>query len=209
MPHPQYGTLDGKGLNFYEVLGVDPLTATDRDIQKMYRKTALIFHPDRNKDPRAVDMFEMVQKAFEVLSEEETKAKYDKILEGKLAAERRDMERTRDQRDKRAALERREQAAKEEREAGRKAAATSFTAMQSAQKDELSAILATRKRKRAETAAELEAELQKEAASRPAPAAPFVNIVDEAFTFFDATRPAPLAPEADVAAALDALEALM
>lgn len=37
-------------------------------------------HPDKNKDPESLKMFLDIQKAFEILSENETKSEYDTLL---------------------------------------------------------------------------------------------------------------------------------
>eukprot|EP00189_Rhodosorus_marinus_P002233 CAMPEP_0113965806 /NCGR_PEP_ID=MMETSP0011_2-20120614/7962_1 /TAXON_ID=101924 /ORGANISM="Rhodosorus marinus" /LENGTH=427 /DNA_ID=CAMNT_0000978385 /DNA_START=23 /DNA_END=1303 /DNA_ORIENTATION=+ /assembly_acc=CAM_ASM_000156 len=61
----------------YEVLGVS-LQATDEELKKAYRKQALIFHPDKNKDnDEATKNFQLVQQAYEVLSDPHERAWYD------------------------------------------------------------------------------------------------------------------------------------
>lgn len=60
----------------YEVLGVDN-DATEGDIRFAYRKLALKLHPDRNTDPAAVGQFREVQEAYEILSVEEKRIKYN------------------------------------------------------------------------------------------------------------------------------------
>ncbi|KAJ8901970.1 hypothetical protein NDN08_004172 [Rhodosorus marinus] len=61
----------------YEVLGVS-LQATDDELKKAYRKQALIFHPDKNKDnDDATKNFQLVQQAYEVLSDSHERAWYD------------------------------------------------------------------------------------------------------------------------------------
>ena len=76
--------------DYYEVLGVSR-TATDGQIAEAYRKLALQFHPDRNPgNEEAVDNFKEAAEAFEVLSHEEKRARYDRYghagLEGAGAA---------------------------------------------------------------------------------------------------------------------------
>ena len=64
--------------DYYEVLGVDR-SASDDEIKKAYRKLALKYHPDRNPDdPSAEEKFKEIAEAYEVLSNEETRAKYDR-----------------------------------------------------------------------------------------------------------------------------------
>jgi len=62
--------------DFYEVLGV-PRTATQDEIQKAYRKLARQHHPDVNKDPGAEDRFKEISEAYDVLSDPQTRRRYD------------------------------------------------------------------------------------------------------------------------------------
>lgn len=65
--------------DYYEVLGVSK-SATTEEIKKAYRKVALKYHPDRNPDnPQAEDKFKEAAEAYEVLGNEEKKAKYDRF----------------------------------------------------------------------------------------------------------------------------------
>ena len=63
----------------YEVLGVD-LEATDDDLKKAYRKLALKWHPDKNLDNAEVAKkeFQLIQAAYELLSDPQERAWYDK-----------------------------------------------------------------------------------------------------------------------------------
>lgn len=63
--------------NYYDVLGV-PKQASDQDIKRAYRKLAKQYHPDVNKDPGAQDKFKAIQEAFDVLSDPDKKANYDR-----------------------------------------------------------------------------------------------------------------------------------
>ncbi|KAK6074734.1 DnaJ domain-containing protein [Seiridium cupressi] len=63
---------------YYDALGVQP-TATDIEIKKAYRKLAIIHHPDKNpNDPTAHDKFQVIGEAYQVLSDKDLRAAYDK-----------------------------------------------------------------------------------------------------------------------------------
>jgi curved DNA-binding protein CbpA len=62
-----------KGFDPYEILEVET-DATIEKIKKSYRRLALIYHPDRNKNnPQASAKFIMISKAYECLTNEEAK----------------------------------------------------------------------------------------------------------------------------------------
>ena len=64
--------------DYYEVLGIDR-NATKDDIKKAYRKMAMQYHPDRNpNDKSAEDKFKEAAEAYEVLNNDEKKARYDR-----------------------------------------------------------------------------------------------------------------------------------
>src|SRR4030088_980013 len=63
--------------DYYEVLGVSR-TATAEELKRAYRKLALQFHPDRNPtDPQAEARFKEVNEAYEVLSDQSKRQRYD------------------------------------------------------------------------------------------------------------------------------------
>lgn len=62
--------------DYYDILGVAK-DATEQDIKKAYRKMALQLHPDKNKAPGATEAFKAVGKAFSVLSDSDSREKYD------------------------------------------------------------------------------------------------------------------------------------
>jgi molecular chaperone DnaJ len=64
--------------DYYEVLGVEK-GASGPEIKKSYRKLALKFHPDKNKDPGAEDQFKEVSEAYSVLSDEQKRGHYDQF----------------------------------------------------------------------------------------------------------------------------------
>ncbi len=62
--------------DFYQILGVDR-TASQDEIQRAYRKLARANHPDVNKDPAAEERFKDVSEAYDVLSDPQTRRRYD------------------------------------------------------------------------------------------------------------------------------------
>jgi molecular chaperone DnaJ len=64
--------------DYYEVLGI-PREATPEDIRRAFRKLAFEFHPDRNKAPEAEGKFKEINEAYEVLSDAEKRAHYDRF----------------------------------------------------------------------------------------------------------------------------------
>ncbi len=65
--------------DYYEILGVDK-NADEATIKKAYRKVAMQYHPDRNPgDKGAEDKFKEAAEAYEVLSDANKKAKYDRF----------------------------------------------------------------------------------------------------------------------------------
>lgn len=65
--------------DYYEVLGIEKSASQD-EIKKAYRKLALKYHPDRNPDDKeAEENFKEAAEAYEVLSNDEKRAKYDRF----------------------------------------------------------------------------------------------------------------------------------
>ena len=62
--------------DFYQILGV-PGDASQDEIQRAYRQLARTYHPDVNKDPGAEDRFKDISEAYDVLSDPETRRRYD------------------------------------------------------------------------------------------------------------------------------------
>lgn len=64
--------------DYYEVLGVGK-TATADEIKKAYRKVAMQFHPDRNPgDKASEEKFKEAAESYEILSDTDKKAQYDR-----------------------------------------------------------------------------------------------------------------------------------
>lgn len=64
--------------DFYQALGVSR-TASQDEIQRAYRKLARKYHPDVNKDPGAEERFKAISEAYDVLSDPDTRARYDRF----------------------------------------------------------------------------------------------------------------------------------
>ena len=66
--------------DFYKILGV-PKSSNINQIKKAYRKLAKELHPDKNKgDATADEKFKDLGAAYEVLSDEEKRKKYDRFV---------------------------------------------------------------------------------------------------------------------------------
>ncbi len=64
--------------DYYEVLGIDK-NASDQDIKSAYRKLARKYHPDVNKEADAESKFKEVREAYEILSDSNKRAQYDRF----------------------------------------------------------------------------------------------------------------------------------
>ncbi len=69
--------------DFYELLGVNRDADGDA-LKRAYRKLARQYHPDINKDPGAEERFKEIGRAYEVLGDPETRARYDQFGEAGL-----------------------------------------------------------------------------------------------------------------------------
>ena len=64
------------GQDFYKLLGVSK-NADNREIRKAFKKLALKYHPDKNKEDDAHEKFLKINRAYEILKDEQTRKKYD------------------------------------------------------------------------------------------------------------------------------------
>ena len=64
--------------DYYQTLGVDKNASAD-DIRRAYRKLAKQYHPDVNKEPGAEEKFKEINEAYDVLGDEQKKARYDQF----------------------------------------------------------------------------------------------------------------------------------
>ncbi len=65
--------------DYYKILGVERKASSD-DIRKAYRKLAMQFHPDKNPgNKKAEDKFKEINEAYQVLSDEKKRARYDQL----------------------------------------------------------------------------------------------------------------------------------
>jgi len=67
--------------DYYEVLGI-PRDATDEEIKRAFRRLAFKYHPDHNHDDEAGEKFKEVNEAYEVLSDPDKRAAYDRFGHG-------------------------------------------------------------------------------------------------------------------------------
>lgn len=64
--------------DYYKVLGIARGASTD-DVRKAYRQLARQCHPDVNKSPDAEERFKEINEAYEVLSDQEKRATFDRF----------------------------------------------------------------------------------------------------------------------------------
>ncbi|AOR23471.1 J domain-containing protein [Clostridium taeniosporum] len=66
--------------NYYKILGISE-NANKDEIKKAFRNLAKKYHPDKNKDNAdAIEMFQQINEAYEILSNELSREEYDKKL---------------------------------------------------------------------------------------------------------------------------------
>ena len=64
--------------DYYDILELSK-DASDEDIKRAFRKKAMQYHPDRNKEDNAADRFKEVNEAYQVLSDAEQRSRYDQF----------------------------------------------------------------------------------------------------------------------------------
>lgn len=69
---------NNKKRDYYEVLGVAKNASLD-EIKRAFRKLAMKYHPDRNKEPDAEQKFKEINEAYQVLSDNEKRNIYDQF----------------------------------------------------------------------------------------------------------------------------------
>jgi DnaJ homolog subfamily A member 2 len=72
------GSGNSNDTSLYDELGVQK-SATSAEIKRAYKKMALKYHPDRNKEPEAEERFKKISSAYEILMDEEKRSNYDKF----------------------------------------------------------------------------------------------------------------------------------
>jgi len=72
------GTTTNVKMDYYEVLSVSR-DCSDQELKAAYRKLAMEFHPDRNSAPGAEDKFKQASEAYQVLSDPDKRAAYDRF----------------------------------------------------------------------------------------------------------------------------------
>lgn len=74
---PQAGAM---GKDYYQTLGL-ARGASDEEIKRAYRRQALRYHPDKNKEPGAEEKFKEIAEAYDVLSDPRKREIFDRYGE--------------------------------------------------------------------------------------------------------------------------------
>ena len=74
--------------DYYSILGVDR-DAPARMIQRAFRRLALLYHPDLNKEAGAEDTFKKINQAYQILSDGRQREAYNRFWDSSPYAERR------------------------------------------------------------------------------------------------------------------------
>ncbi|HEX9754126.1 MAG TPA: DnaJ domain-containing protein, partial [Gemmatimonadales bacterium] len=70
--------------DYYEILGLSR-TASVEEIKRSYRKLAMQYHPDQNREPDAEARFKELSEAYEVLRDPQKRSLYDRFGHAGLA----------------------------------------------------------------------------------------------------------------------------
>lgn len=70
---------NGQEKDIYTLLGIS-FDASDEKIKSAYRKLAIKYHPDVNKDEKSVEKFKEISKAYELLSDKQRRRQYDAMM---------------------------------------------------------------------------------------------------------------------------------
>jgi curved DNA-binding protein CbpA len=70
--------------DYYSILGI-ARTASTIEIKRTYRRLAVLYHPDKNSDPEAAELFKKINEAYDVLGDSEKRKVYDIRLENPFA----------------------------------------------------------------------------------------------------------------------------
>ena len=74
--------------DYYKIMGLTP-DASEKEIKSAYRKYAMQYHPDRNKDdPNSVEKLKEINEAYHVLSNDSRKMAYDMIKGNRIGVNR-------------------------------------------------------------------------------------------------------------------------
>ncbi|CAN1285669.1 Chaperone protein DnaJ [Linum perenne] len=79
-PSTRYAPVVRASADYYSTLGV-PKSASVKEIKAAYRRLARQYHPDVNKEPGATDKFKEISAAYEVLSDDKMRSRYDQFGE--------------------------------------------------------------------------------------------------------------------------------
>ena len=181
MVHPNYGTYNTKDMTLYDLLGIE-FNATENEITKGYRRAALKFHPDRNSDHRAEEVFDQIRIAHEVLCNETTREKYNASVEASIRRLEEEKKLTGDIKNMLDILNKGEAAAVAKRKSNIKQTQSALQSAKQRQQEDIEVIINQRKRRVPESAADLEASLGSYQQGSG-------SIVKEAFAIFSANPP--------------------
>lgn len=65
--------------DYYAIMGIRP-DAPDAEIKRSFRRLAVTYHPDKNSSAEAEEKFKEINEAYEILSDPERRAQYDRLI---------------------------------------------------------------------------------------------------------------------------------